>query len=101
QPDRDEIVTGGLVLHRVDPGAAELAVLARDVHRPWLCERVDQAVQRLWDLPDLLDAQLPHLRLPRVAQLELLHRAAGQMAPAASRQHRPLSLDVGAGLEVA
>ena len=59
------------------------------------------AVQRLGDLPDLLDAELPDLRLAVLAEVELADRGAGQVAPAALGEHGRLRLDVGAGLEVA
>ena len=100
EPDRDEVIAGLLVLHRVDPGAADLAVLRRQLQRP-RPDRVDHAIKRLGDLPDLLDAELPDLRLAVLAELELLDRGAGQMPPAPLREHRHLRLDVGARLEVA
>jgi hypothetical protein len=62
---------------------------------------VDHAVERLRDLPHLLDAELPDLWLAVLAEAELLDRDAGQMAPAALRQHCDLGLDVGPRLEVA
>ena len=77
-----------------------LPVLGRDLQRP-RAERVDHAVERLRDLPDLLDAELPDLRLAVLGEVELLDRGAGQVAPAALGEHRRLRLDVGAGLEVA
>ncbi len=89
-----------LVLHRVDPGAADLPVLGRDLQRP-RADRVDQAVERLGDLPDLLDAELPDLRLAILGEVELADRGAGQVPPAALGEHRRLRLDVGARLEVA
>ena len=101
EPDRDEVLARLLVLHRVQPGAAELSVLGRDLQRPGLHERVDHAVQRLRYLPDLLDAELPHLRLAALGKVELFDRGAGEVAPAALREHGRLGLDVGAGLEVA
>ena len=88
EPDRDQVVTGLLVLHRVDPGAAELPVLGRHLQRPRLHERVDHPVERLLDLPYLLDAELPHLGLAVLGQPELLDRRAGEVAPAALGQHR-------------
>ena len=99
EADRDEVLAL-LVLHRVDPGAADLAVLRRDLQRP-RADRVDQAVQRLGDLPDLLDAELPDLGLAPLAEVELADRGAGQVAPAALGQDGRLGGDVGAGLEVA
>jgi hypothetical protein len=65
EADRDEILTGLLVLHRVQPGAADLTVLGGELARPG-ADRVDHAVERLGDLPHLLDAQLPHLRFAAV-----------------------------------
>ena len=100
ESDRDQVIAGLLVLHRVEPGAAQLPVLGRDLERPRLHERVDHAVERLGDLPDLLDPELPHLRLAAVGELELLDRGAGQVAPAALGEHGGACLDVGPGLEV-
>ena len=74
--------------------------LADELQRP-RTDRVDHAVQRLGDLPDLLDAELPHLRFAAVAEVELLDRSAGDVPPAALGQHGRLRLDVGARLEVA
>ena len=62
---------------------------------------MDQAVERLGDLPDLLHAKLPHLRLAPVGQVELFDRGAGDVPPAALREHRRPRLDVGSRLEVA
>jgi hypothetical protein len=62
---------------------------------------VDDLVQRLGDLPDLLDPELPDLRLAVLGEAELLDRRAGQVAPAALGQDGGLRLDVRAGLEVA
>ena len=100
EPDRNEVVTGLLVLHRVYPGAAELPVLGRHLQRPRLHERVDHPVERLLDLPELLDPELPYLRLAVLGQPELLDRRPGEVAPAALGQHRHPGGDVGAGLEV-
>ena len=100
EADRDEVLAGLLVLHRVDPRAADLPVLGGDLQRPPR-ERVDHAVERLGDLPHLLDAELPHLRLAAGGEVELLDRRAGDVPPAALGEHRRLRLDVGAGLEVA
>ena len=49
------------VAHRVDEGAAELAVLGALAQRP--AHRVDDVLERLRHLPDLLDAERPDLRL--------------------------------------
>ena len=100
KPIADEVLAGLLVLHRVDPRSADLPVLRGDLQRPPR-ERVDHAVERLGDLPHLLDAELPHLRLAALGEVELLDRRAGDVSPAALGEHRRLRLDVGAGLEVA
>ena len=100
EADRDQVLPGLLVLHRVDPGAADLAVLRRQLQRP-RADRVDQAIQRLGDLPDLLDPELPDLGLGARGQVELADRGTGEVAPAALGQHRELRGDVRAGLEVA
>ena len=60
ETDADEILARLLVLHRVQPRAADLPILGRDLQRP-RPDRVNQAVERLGDLPDLLDAELPRL----------------------------------------
>ena len=97
EADRDAVGLA-LAVHGVDPRAAELLVLGLRAQRP--AERVDDAVERLLDLPHLLDAERPHLRvLGREA--EALERGAGQVAPAALGEHGRLGGDVGAGLEVA
>ena len=100
EADRDEVLAGLLVLHRVDPGAADLPVLGGELQRP-RADRVDHAVQRLGDLPDLLDPELPDLRLAALGEVELADRGAGEVAPAALGEHGRLRLDVGARLEVA
>ena len=64
-------------------------------------DRVDDAVERLLDLPDLLDPELPDLGLAALGEVELADRGAGEVAPAALGEHRGLRLDVGARLEVA
>ncbi len=101
EPDRDEIVAALLVLHRVDPRATELPVLGCHLERPGLDERVDHAIERLLDLPHLLDPELPHLRLAALAEVELPDRGPRQVTPAALREDGDLRLDVGPGLEVA
>ena len=56
--------------------------------------------QRLRDLPDLLHAELPYLRLV-AAQPEVVDRDAGEMALRSLGEHGHLGDEVGAGLEVA
>ena len=91
--DREHVVA-----HRVDERAAELAVLRlrRASGQPivWTI-----AVERMRDLPHLLDAELPHLRVV-AAQAEVIERDAGEVALRALGEHRHLRDDVGAGLEV-
>src|SRR5919197_6226292 len=55
-PDRDHVLA-----HRIDERAAELAVLGARPERP--AHRVDDAVERLRDLPDLLHPERPDLRM--------------------------------------
>src|ERR671916_6686 len=73
----DEAHRDLVLAHRVDERAAELAVLGGELERP--AHRVDHAVERLLDLPHLLHAQLPLLRVlgpdPEVAD-----RRAGEVA---------------------
>src|SRR5437867_10275405 len=71
-PDREHVVA-----HRIDERAAELAVLAARAKRP--AHRVDDLPQWLRNLPDLLDAERPHLRA-LAAQAETIERGAGEMA---------------------
>src|ERR1700738_3275873 len=47
EADRHEVLTRLVVLHRVDPGPAELSVLWRDLHWPRLREGVNDAIQWL------------------------------------------------------
>ena len=93
EPDRDHVVA-----HRVDPRAAELAVLRRLAERP--AERVDDLVERLLDPPHLLHAELPDLRLGAV-EAEVVECGTGEMAGRSLGEHGHLRCDVGAGLEVA
>ena len=97
EPDRDLRLLA-LAVHAVDPRAAELLVLGLRAQRP--AERVDDLLQRLLDLPDLLDAERPDLRVV-ARQAEPLLRGAGQVAPAALGEHGRLGHHVRAGLEVA
>ena len=90
EADRHEVVAGLLVLHRVDPRAAHLAVLGRRRDRP-RADRVDHAVQGLRDLPDLLHAELPGLGLAVAAEVELADGRAGEVAPATLGQHGGLA----------
>ena len=62
---------------------------------------MDDAVKRPWDLPDLLDAELPDLRLAPVGEVKLLDRRAREVAPAALGEDGRARLDVGPRLEVA
>ncbi len=92
EPHRDPVLA-----HRVDEGAAELAVLRAEAQRP--AHRVDDAVERLLDLPHLLDPELPLLRVLR-AEVEMPDRGAGEVALGALAEHGGLADQVGAGLEV-
>ncbi len=87
-----------LITHRVDPRAAELAVLGRLAQRP--PERVDDPAERLRDAPDLLDPELPDLRF-RAVEAEVVERRSREVARRALGQHRHLRNDVRARLEVA
>ena len=78
-PDRDQVVA-----HRIDERAAELAVLGRRPQRP--AHRVDHAVERLRDAPDLLHAERPDLRV-RALEREPLDRGSGQVALRALGEH--------------
>ena len=86
-----------VLAHRVDERAAELAVLRGELERP--AHRVDHAVERLLDLPDLLHAELPLLRVLG-AEVEVADRRAGEVAGRALGEHRRLRDQVRAGLEV-
>ena len=96
EPD-DQAERDLVLAHRVDEAAAELVPLGALAQRP--AHRVDDPVQRLLDLPDLLDADLPALRV-RAAQVEVVERGAGQMAERALGEHGGLGDHVGPGLEV-
>ena len=97
EPD-DEADRDHVLAHRVDERAAELAELLAGAQRP--AHRVDDAVERLRDLPDLLHRELPDLRL-LAAEGEAVDRDAGEVALRPLREHRDLGDEVGAGLEVA
>ena len=86
-----------LAVHAVDPRAAELLVAGLRAQRP--PERVDDLLERPLDLPHLLHAERPHLRILR-RQPEALQRRAGQVPPAALGEHGRPRDHVGAGLEV-
>ena len=92
-PDREHVVA-----HRVDERAAELAVLLRGAKRP--AQRVDHAVERLGDLPDLLHPERPDLRVLAL-EGEAVERDAGQVALRPFGEHGHARVNIGAGLEVA
>jgi hypothetical protein len=98
EADADKVLAGLVVPHRIDPAAADLAVARAHADRPG-ADRVDHAVQRFRDLPDLLDAEFPNLRLATFGEAELADRRAGQRPPRALRENRHLRSDVGAGGE--
>ena len=77
--------------HRVDERAADLAVLPAPPQRP--AERVDDPVERLRDLPDLLDADLIGLGEPR-ADPEVVERDAAQVALGTLGEHGGLREDL-------
>ncbi len=91
-PDREHVVA-----HGVDEAAAELAVSRRRAKRP--AHRVDHVPQRLRDLPDLLDTQLPHLRVV-AGQPEAVERGAGEMPLRPLGEHSDPGDEVGARLVV-
>src|SRR6516225_935418 len=72
EADRDHVVA-----ERIDERAPELAVLLSAPQRP--AHRVNDGLQRLRDLPDLLDAELPDLRLT-AAQPEAVQSHAGEVS---------------------
>ena len=84
-----------VVAHRVDEAAAGLAVLPRPAQRP--SEGVDHPVERAGDLPHLLDAQAPDLRV-HGAQAELLGQSAREVPLRALAQHRRAGPDLDPGL---
>ena len=74
-----------VVAHRVDEGAAELAVLRARAERP--AQRMNHSPQRLGDPPHLLDAERPDLRILAL-EPELLDCRAGEVALRALGEHR-------------
>ena len=97
--EADDEADAELVLaHRVDEAAAELVVLRRLAQRP--AHRVDHAVERLGDLPDLFHAELPAHRVGAV-QVEVVVGGVGEVADRALGKDGRLGDDVGARLEVA
>ena len=93
EPDRDLVLA-----HRVDEAAAELVPFGALAQRP--AHRVDHAVERLGDLPDLLHADLPAPRVGAV-QVEVVERGIGEVAEGPLGEHGRLGDQVGARLEVA
>src|SRR5262249_36506522 len=93
QPDREHVLA-----HRVDERAAELAEALAGAQRP--AHRVDDPVERFGDLPDLLDRELPHLRL-LAAEREPVERDAREMPLRPLGENGDFRHQVGAGLEVA
>ena len=85
-----------VLAHRVDEAAAELAVALGAAQRP--AHRVDHAVERLLDVPHLLDAERPDLRLR--GEAEPVERDPGQVALRPLGEDRDARLQVRAGLEV-
>jgi len=71
--------------------------LAANLERP--AHRVDHPVQRLLDLPELLDAELPLLRIVG-AELEVADGGPRQVTLRPLREDGGLGDHVGAGLEV-
>ena len=90
EPERDHVVA-----HRVDERAAELAVLGALAQRP--THRVNDVAERLRDLPDLLDAERPDLRLS-AREAEPVDGGARQVALRPFREDRHLRGDVRARL---
>ena len=84
EPD-DEPERNQLLAHRVEPRAAELPVPRRLAERP--AERVHDLVERLRDAPDLLDAELPDLRLASVKP-EPVERGKREVTRRALGEHR-------------
>src|SRR5680860_252942 len=77
---------------------AELAELRPLAQRP--AHRVHDPVERPADLPDLLDAERPHLRVLAL-EAEARDRGTCEMPLGALREHGDARGDVGALLEVA
>src|SRR5439155_5199148 len=81
-----------------DERAAELAVLRSRAQRP--AHGVDHAVEWPRHLPDLLDAERPHLRVV-ACQAEAVESDTGEVSLRSFRQDSYARDDVGARLEVA
>ena len=92
KPERDHVVA-----HRIEPGAAELAIARGLPQRP--AKSVDDPAQRLRNLPHLLHTELPDLRLWAV-ESEVIESDAREVPRRALGKHRHLRNDVGAGFEV-
>jgi hypothetical protein len=91
-PERDRVLA-----HRVDEGAAELAVPAPAAQGP--AHRVDDAVEWAGDLPDLLHAERPDLWI-LAGEPEAVERDAGQVTLRPFGEDGHPRRHVGAGLEV-
>ena len=90
--ERDHVVA-----HRVDERAAELAVLCSGPERP--AHRVNHPLERPRDLPDLLHAERPDLRVVAL-QAEAVERDAGEVALRSLTEDGHAGGDVGSRLEV-
>ncbi len=93
----DEADADLVLAHRVDEGAAELVEAGRFAQRP--AHRVDDAVKRLLDLPDLFHPELPAHRVGAV-HVEVVVGGVGEVADGALGEHGRLRGHVGPGLEV-
>ena len=96
QPD-DHAERDVVLAHRVDERAPELAVARTAPQRP--AHRVDDAVERLRDAPDLLHAERPDLRVV-ACEAEALDCGAGQVSLRPLGQHGHACDEIGARLEV-
>ena len=94
EPD-DQAERDLVLAHRVDEAAAALPVPGLRPQRP--AERVDDAIERACDPPQLLHAEAPDLRVLR-REPECLRERGGQVALRALGEHGRLRVDLGAGL---